>query len=538
MRRRTLAGLALAGVAVGLLAEREAYDRSELSSWLPDLVAGWTLIGLGIALCVLHRPPGAAALLLAAGFTWFAFNFETAEPDELGRLAGQAAYLHRGPLLALALALPSGRPRTRTAIIGVTLAWTAAIVWPLWDSDVGALVLAAVLVAIACAEWARAAGRRRRAIAGRGLGAVAILAAAIAADAVRSIAGTSQGATDATVLGYSVAVVLAGILLFAAAQLAAPAALAEQAVALERGGTRLRDALRDLLGDPGLELGFATKLGGPVDDLGRPLEPRHDGRVASPLTVAGREVAVVLHDPPTLDDAATRTAVLAAIGLAAERARLREEVARQVEAIEASRRRLLLAEDEERRRLAERLDRGPGAALGDVDRLLHEAASGGDEALSAALGRAAQQLERVRPELLTLVRGLGGVDDAGLAPSLERLAAGVPVEVVLELADVEATPEVASALWFVCSESLANAVKHGDARAIRIVLAEQDGTLRLAVEDDGRGGADPGGSGLVGLADRVAALHGRLQITSHPGGGTRVVAELPLEGARASDSSP
>jgi signal transduction histidine kinase len=87
--------------------------------------------------------------------------------------------------------------------------------------------------------------------------------------------------------------------------------------------------------------------------------------------------------------------------------------------------------------------------------------------------------------------------------------------------------EVASALWFVCSESLANAVKHADARSVRVALAAQDGLVRLSVEDDGCGGANPRGAGLVGLADRVVTLGGRLAVTSPPGGGTRVVAELP-----------
>jgi signal transduction histidine kinase len=205
-------------------------------------------------------------------------------------------------------------------------------------------------------------------------------------------------------------------------------------------------------------------------------------------------------------------------------------VGRQADAVHASRRRLLLTEEEERRRLAERLERGPGAALADVERLVHEARPlpvGGD-ALADALDRTRQQLAHVRPELDALVRGLGGVDRAGLLPALERLTIGLPVDVDLELAEVTVSPEVASALWFVCSESLANAVKHAEARMVRVALAPANGIVRICVEDDGRGGANPGGSGLVGLADRVAALGGRLAVVSPPGGGTQVVAELPL----------
>ena len=151
MRRLSLAALACAGVALGLVAEQQAYAWQELSDWLPDLAAGWTLIGLGIAHLALRRPRGAAALLLLAGFSWFAFNFEHTGPAAVQWLAVHAAYLHRAPLLHLALALPAGRPGTRLAESGVVLAWTAAVVWPLWEDDVTALLLAVVFVAIAAA---------------------------------------------------------------------------------------------------------------------------------------------------------------------------------------------------------------------------------------------------------------------------------------------------------------------------------------------------------------------------------------------------
>jgi signal transduction histidine kinase len=530
VRRTALVGLALAGVAVGVVAEQQGYDWPDLRAWVPDLIAGWTLIGLGIALLALERPRGAAALLLLAGFTWFAFNFATTGPDAVQWLAGRAAYLHRAPLLQLAVAAPSGRPRSRLAASGVVLAWAAAVAWPLWDRDGTALILAVIFVGIAVTIRARAAGRRDRAVAGRGLAAAAILCGAIGVDALLSIAGVSQAVTDAAVLGYAAAVAAAGVMLFTAALLAGPASLAERAVALEAGGARLRDALRDLLGDPGLEVGFGDGSGVPVDDLGRPLTPASAGQAATDVTVAGRRVGVVLHDPDTLEDSATRAAVLGTVALAAQRAQLRVEVARQVDAVEASRRRLLLSEEGERRHLAQRLEHGAGAQLAEVEQLVREALDVADDEaeLDAALRRASAQLDQVRPELDALVRGLGGADPGGLVPALERLAADLPIQARLEVEDVRVSPEVASALWFVCSESLANVVKHAGARSIRILLAEKEGTVRLSVEDDGRGGAEPDGSGLVGLGDRVSALGGRLYVASPPGGGTRVLAELPL----------
>src|SRR5204862_4953638 len=117
---------------------------------------------------------------------------------------------------------------------------------------------------------------------------------------------------------------------------------------------------------------FVVGENGQVDDLGEPLPPPTEGQVTTPVTIAGERVGVVVHEPSTLEDAATRAALLAAARLASERARLRADVEHQVEAVAASRSRLLVAEEEERRALAERLDRGAGAALSDVERLVGE----------------------------------------------------------------------------------------------------------------------------------------------------------------------
>src|SRR5690242_19338042 len=98
MGRAALGSLAVAGVVVGIAAERQAYAWSDLRTWLPDLVAGWLLLGLGVALAALRGPRGASVLLVLAGFLWFAANFRTAGPEAAQRIASHAAFLHRAPI--------------------------------------------------------------------------------------------------------------------------------------------------------------------------------------------------------------------------------------------------------------------------------------------------------------------------------------------------------------------------------------------------------------------------------------------------------
>ena len=119
--------------------------------------------------------------------------------------------------------------------------------------------------------------------------------------------------------------------------------------------------------------------------------------------------------------------------------------------------------------------------------------------------------------------------DRGLDAALEGLAARTPVPVELDRVGRRLPAPIEAAAYYVVSEAVANVVKHGHASSIRVDLEAENGTFRVQVSDDGVGGADAGaGSGLRGLADRVSALDGRLELESPPGAGTRVTAELPL----------
>jgi signal transduction histidine kinase len=154
--------------------------------------------------------------------------------------------------------------------------------------------------------------------------------------------------------------------------------------------------------------------------------------------------------------------------------------------------------------------------------------------LRAQLARVGDGLTGALEELRELSRGIHPaiLSEGGLRPALKALARRSPVPVELEV-DVEARlPEpVEVAAYYVVSEALANAAKHAHASVAEVEARAGDGLLHLSVRDDGVGGAVPGGgSGLVGLADRVEALGGTIKLHSPAGHGTRLQIDLPIQG--------
>ena len=165
------------------------------------------------------------------------------------------------------------------------------------------------------------------------------------------------------------------------------------------------------------------------------------------------------------------------------------------------------------------------AELQRIERDLHDGAQA-RELLAEARGEARTALT----ELRDLARGIHPpiLADRGLEAAITSIAARSPLAVTIE-ADLPQRPPAAveAAAYFVVAEALANATKHSGARTLLVRLALRDGVLVVEVADDGRGGADPQGSGLLGLRRRVEALDGTLSVVSPPGGGTTLHAELP-----------
>jgi signal transduction histidine kinase len=333
-------------------------------------------------------------------------------------------------------------------------------------------------------------------------------------------------ALDPALLAYVVALVIVACGLTWRAR--RPASLVADLV-VELGESRsgtLRDRLARALGDPTLAIGWwSSEAGAYVDDSGAELPV-----TGSAISVDrdGAPFALVVHDAAALGDPALVEAVASATRLSTSNVALRASVRSQADELIASRRRLLLAGDSERRRLEARLREGPERRLQEVDAALAALEPAGDH-----VERARLQLLRTLTDLAELGSGLHPREpvDQGLDVALRSLAerAGLPVEV--RSSTTPLPDELAATAYFVCAEALANVSKYADASHAVIEVETRDGRLRISVEDDGRGGADPArGSGLHGLADRVEALGGTLRVESPPGRGTRLAAELPLDG--------
>lgn len=201
----------------------------------------------------------------------------------------------------------------------------------------------------------------------------------------------------------------------------------------------------------------------------------------------------------------------------------------------ASRARIVTAADHARRRIERDLHDGTQQRLVSLvlDLRAAEGAAPADlPELRAQLARIADGLTGALDDLREIARGIHPaiLSEGGLGPALKTLArrSAVPVELEIELPT--RLPEPAEvAAYYVVSEALANAAKHAQGSLAHVQARTLDGRLRLSVHDDGIGGAAPGGgSGLVGLTDRVEALGGRLTLHSPPGAGTTAQVELPL----------
>lgn len=341
---------------------------------------------------------------------------------------------------------------------------------------------------------------------------------------------------------------------FALCLLALPAAIVSVAV-LEGIGVALRTVARRLLrsrvpeGGPVREL-LAERLGDRslsiaywlpereifVDDAGRQVElpDPGSGRAWTAVDRGGVRLAAIIHDAELDASPELVSAAASAAALAIDNERLKAELRARVEELRLSRLRIVEAADDARRRIERNLHDGAQqqlVALALDLRMLK--ARLGDSGLASTVDELGEKLALALAELREFARGIhpAFLSERGVGAAVEALVARSPLDVdaTVEL-DQRLPPAVEAAAYFVVSEGLTNVARYAGTSNATVRVSMQDGEVVVVVADDGKGGAVvEGGTGLRGLVERLAVLDGRLEVTSPPGGGTRLEAHIPIE---------
>lgn len=310
----------------------------------------------------------------------------------------------------------------------------------------------------------------------------------------------------------------------------------------------LRDALAVALEDPSLEVAYwLPDRHCFVDADGQPTERPHErtGRRWHSIELNGELVAAINHDASTGDKTELIQAAGGAAALSLENKRLEAELRAHVNELRMSRARIVEAADQERKRIERDLHDGAQQKLLSVALSLQLAGMKicDDPVAAGELFKTASvDLTEATEELRELARGIhpAVLTDRGLSGALSALADRSPfrVEVVTRLLR-RLPPHVESTAYFVVAEALTNVARYANASVATVTVEEFDDKVSIEIHDDGIGGADPKtGTGLRGLADRVAAHDGRLEVTSEYGRGTIVAATLRRDLSKAVEEFP
>ena len=571
-----LAGLAL-GVLFLALAFAQAPGNLSITTVLVVLV-GWAFLLRGAHVWGRRPENRLGAVMAGLGLMWLL--------GEVLRLVDSAPVFTAGvwisdlwnvPFVFFLLAFPTGYLATRDdriflwifVIVTVPLqaAWllfwdpangpgNALAIWP--DNAIAdnidtvqrALIIVGALLVVAhlARRWYRASVPMRRALTPILAGAVA-MALGTSLSVLFKLGIPIQPIVWIVLIAY-IGVAVAGLSSVLHGQ-RARAALADLVV--ELGETpapeRLRDALAHALGDPSLRVAYWSPSSGTfVDQAGQDvaMPAEGSGRAVTRLERDGVPLAALVHDAALLDDPGLVASVASAMRLAVENERLHERVLDQLEEVRASRARIVEAGDSERRRVERDLHDGAQQRLVSMSLALRLARTrlgeDGDPAVRASLEQASDEAKAALSELRELARGIHPqvLTEAGLAAAVESLAGRSPVDVTVEIdAGQRFSSAVESTAYFVIAEAWTNVAKYAVATRVLVRTAWTNELLTVEVEDDGIGGATPAaGSGLRGLADRLAAIDGKLDVVSPTGGGTRLLARIPTPGRHNGQAGP
>jgi signal transduction histidine kinase len=253
--------------------------------------------------------------------------------------------------------------------------------------------------------------------------------------------------------------------------------------------------------------------------------------VGAPIVLDGRQWGVVSagwnsEQPPPPDTEERMAQFAELLGTAIANADSRDQLM-------ASRARLVTAADEARRRVVRDLHDGAQQRLANTVlalTLVQRALEANDDETKALVSEALEHARQGIEELRELAHGIlpAALTRSGLRAAIDAIVGRLAVPVHVDVPAERFPAGVEASAYFIVAESLTNVVKHARAERAEVTVCAHDGMLHIEIRDDGVGGADPSGHGLVGMGDRLTALGGRLTIESPPGAGTLVAATLPF----------
>jgi signal transduction histidine kinase len=569
----SIATVAAAVATIDALGYPSGYPWTQTTADVAASVAtGVAWLGAGLVGLWLRPGSRVGALMLAVGFATFAPILLSAAGAAGFTLSLAAEGLALAVAAHLFIAFPEGRVGPRARRLVVAAAYVDAVLLPSAEwlfrvpADVGcercpenlmlvasntvaanavivavdvvAIVIAVAIAAILARRWRAATGPARRVLAPvlwTSVVAVLVFAVGSLAEAVQEPSDPSRAIWWSSLAGFTAipAAFLVGLMRMRMHR----SVVAELVVELGRAPSpvRTREILARALRDPTLEVAFwVPDAHGYVDAGGQPVALDAGGphRATSLLKQDGAPLAALSYDPSLQEDPKLIEAVCTAARLSLENARLQAELRAQLREVRASRARIVAADDTARRRFERDLHDGAQHRL--VSLLLNMQLTRRGRDVGAAgpiLDVVERELGETLGELRALASGLipPALAEYGLAAAVCELVGRQPLRVDVTEMPAGRLPEpIEVATYFVIAEALTNAAKHARAASATVRVRAAGSVVRVEVGDDGVGGAsEDGGSGLRGLADRVEALDGRLTVSSPPGAGTRVRAEVP-----------
>jgi signal transduction histidine kinase len=578
--RRALVTIGATALVLGLISIPvilTSQDQSPRGAFLAsELIVGWSFVGVGLFMWWRQPENRLGMLMTAVGFTWLLQVLLATSDGYLFVLGELLAAIPYGFLVQMLLSFPDGRLHSRLELAVVALTWFDVTImeWlplpfeqfprlagckgcpanPLLASNhqslasalmsaqtVIAFVILAGLIVALIRRWRALAPTQRTVVSPviwTGTFALVALTAALATKLGSSV---SQSSTIVYYLGLPLLAAvpyafLAGLLQSRFTRAEAITELVSRLSAGPDSRRSIRDVLAETFGDRSLVLAYwLPERGRYVNADGHEIElPSGGDRAWAPVTRDGEPLAAIIYDAALVDERQLLEAAGAAAALALENERLGAELRARVDELERSRERIIAVGLEERRKLERNLHDGAQqrlVALALDMRLVRDRLVRDPDGARELLDESLVELDSATAELRELARGIhpAVLSDRGLPAALKTLAGRVPIPVDLVETPSERLPaRVEIASYYVIAEALTNVAKYAHACSAQVRVRQLNGSISVEVTDDGVGGADPThGSGLRGLADRVAALDGRLEIVSREGHGTTVKAQIP-----------